>query len=560
MDAAWEQVGDVLEANRRIRLRAAREGSLASSGTARHLGPVMASSAERGARADGAGAAARHRERRSRSHSAFARSTVPRAALSAPLRRALAARATMSRGARLRDAARAGAACSSASTTARSAPRRRKSRRPTCRRSRRSPASSSPTAVPPALVGLAAPRIRGCQWLLLLVLLAARSSLLARRRHRRGARGRSRPRSASRVRVAACSEQQAAVADAVRAGRLVAGGRSTRCRHSPSFAIARPGRSPRPSRSRAPARTAPRRTRFKTALQGRSPAGRRQREPSGGRRCARRSTSPALADASLRRRSIRDMTVPRLHCSRHRPFPAASRRAQRRGVPRGDGLSGVRHPDVQAAARPSRRALPAEHRPDPAEHDHAARDQPALHRGLHGRASTTSSRASCCGASIPTDQRGSYFRQFWDPSERHRPRGARPRSSCARSCATSRRSTAGRCSRSSAITTIARSPASNEEEVVLVIRGELLKKYPTAVIYAQQAPLAARRRRRRSIHARSAMLETERARSERLRCATPLYEAKVDPDITFFGFDLTVEGGEGRHGPAGQHDDPAGSS
>ena len=26
---------------------------------------------------------------------------------------------------------------------------------------------------------------------------------------------------------------------------------------------------------------------------------------------------------------------------------------------------------------------------------------------------------------FPTDQRGSYFRQFWDPSEVHQPRGAR---------------------------------------------------------------------------------------------------------------------------------------
>ena len=34
-------------------------------------------------------------------------------------------------------------------------------------------------------------------------------------------------------------------------------------------------------------------------------------------------------------------------------------------------------------------------------------------------------------------------------------------------------------------------PGENEEELVLVIRGELLKKYPNAVIYAQRAEWAA---------------------------------------------------------------------
>ena len=88
-------------------------------------------------------------------------------------------------------------------------------------------------------------------------------------------------------------------------------------------------------------------------------------------------------------------------------------------------------------------------------------------------------------------------------------------------------------------------PGENEEEVVLVIRGELLKKYPTAVIYAQKArwqltdgQIDPKKERE---------LETEGPVVDRLR--TPLYEAKVDPDITFLGFDLTAEevkGGTGQ--------------
>ena len=104
-------------------------------------------------------------------------------------------------------------------------------------------------------------------------------------------------------------------------------------------------------------------------------------------------------------------------------------------------------------------------------------------------------------------------------------------------------------------------PGENEEEVVLVIRGELLKKYPNAVIYAQRAVLEGRRRRRdprrlrrtASTRPRSATSarsrEAEQEHPPRTVLKTPLYEAKVEPDITFFGFDLTVceaKGGTGK--------------
>ena len=54
----------------------------------------------------------------------------------------------------------------------------------------------------------------------------------------------------------------------------------------------------------------------------------------------------------------------------------------------------------------------------------------------------------------PTDQRGSYFRQFWDVSA-FLSATERPTSSGGRSCATSRRCTCGRSSPSSATTTTA---------------------------------------------------------------------------------------------------------
>ena len=87
----------------------------------------------------------------------------------------------------------------------------------------------------------------------------------------------------------------------------------------------------------------------------------------------------------------------------------------------------------------------------------------------------------------PTDQRGSYFRQFWDVAQRARHRdGSRP-GRFARA--------ALRHPRAAPLVKAVglgehdhrEKPGDNEEELVLAIRGELLKKYPTAVIYAHRA-------------------------------------------------------------------------
>jgi hypothetical protein len=108
----------------------------------------------------------------------------------------------------------------------------------------------------------------------------------------------------------------------------------------------------------------------------------------------------------------------------------------------------------------------------------------------------------------------------------------------------------------------------NEEELVLVIRGELLKRYPNAVIYAHRAcwqrkavttadhdpklpPCQRSGPIDNTVERRFvALTPAEEDSPPRGKVLTPLYEAKVDPDITFFGFDLTVEqakGGTGEH-------------
>ncbi|MBP6237494.1 MAG: hypothetical protein KA536_15200 [Saprospiraceae bacterium] len=102
-------------------------------------------------------------------------------------------------------------------------------------------------------------------------------------------------------------------------------------------------------------------------------------------------------------------------------------------------------------------------------------------------------------------------------------------------------------------------PGENEEEVVLVIRGELLKKYPTAVIYAHKAVWQDKNGNPVLNSSQTIDLTKERtlapiASGQEDKPPTsiiksPLFEAKVDPDIYFFGFDLTVckaKGGTGK--------------
>jgi hypothetical protein len=152
---------------------------------------------------------------------------------------------------------------------------------------------------------------------------------------------------------------------------------------------------------------------------------------------------------------------------------------------------------------------------------------------------------------FPTDQRGSCFRQFWDVSSflasapddealREKLRDIPPLDRWPRASKLGDHDARER-------------PGDNEEEVVLVIRGDLLKRYPNAVIYAQAA--AWQRKQDGSIDRTKertlvAIAPAEDANPPRTKLRTPLYEAKIDPDIYFFGFDLTVpvaQGGTGEN-------------
>jgi hypothetical protein len=163
----------------------------------------------------------------------------------------------------------------------------------------------------------------------------------------------------------------------------------------------------------------------------------------------------------------------------------------------------------------------------------------------------------------PTDQRGSYFRQFWDissflsdknisddelrenlydiPKLHLWPKDSQLGSHYNREV-----------------------NGKKEDEVVLVVRGELLKKYPTAVIYAHKADWAYKKdingnfildsNGKKQIDLANPRVfmgidPTIENNPPRTIIKTPLYEAKVEPDIYFFGFDITVckaKGGTGK--------------
>jgi hypothetical protein len=143
----------------------------------------------------------------------------------------------------------------------------------------------------------------------------------------------------------------------------------------------------------------------------------------------------------------------------------------------------------------------------------------------------------------PTDQRGSYFRQFWDVS------GYLDSAGLSAADVREKMYDIPKLHRWDPSSTLGdhdnRQPPGSppKQEVVLAIRGELLKRYPTAVIYAQRADW----QRTGGVIDKSLIRKlielgaAEENAPPRTKLKTPLYAAKVDPDITFFGFDLTVD-------------------
>lgn len=145
----------------------------------------------------------------------------------------------------------------------------------------------------------------------------------------------------------------------------------------------------------------------------------------------------------------------------------------------------------------------------------------------------------------PTDQRGSYFRQFWDVSSvlatgtgdpearKESLRDIPPLHLWSRTSklgAHDARELAG----------------TKKEEAVLVIRGELLRRYPNVVVYAHAADWARDAQNNADLskpRVLRPLADEDNPTRDALR--TPLYGAKLEPDINLLGFDLTLDEARG---------------
>lgn len=135
----------------------------------------------------------------------------------------------------------------------------------------------------------------------------------------------------------------------------------------------------------------------------------------------------------------------------------------------------------------------------------------------------------------PTDQRGSYFRQFWDVTGVVKPDTGTPPAQLSEQLKDiTPIHTWGRTSLLGGHNN--RDAQGDESQIVLVVRGDLLKRYPNSVVFAQKAII--------ENGVRSIDLELTTAEFSQ-QLMFPLYRAEIYPDIKFFGFDLTARQARG---------------
>lgn len=124
----------------------------------------------------------------------------------------------------------------------------------------------------------------------------------------------------------------------------------------------------------------------------------------------------------------------------------------------------------------------------------------------------------------PTDQRGSYFRVFWDRADALTatdPADVRPLHEWSGA--------------------LGGNGVSGSSPIVLVIRSELLRKFPNTVVYAQAAAFTTGGRRTLDLNASP---------------VHPAFHASLEPDVSLIGFELDEERARGRAPTATDPGDP----
>lgn len=140
---------------------------------------------------------------------------------------------------------------------------------------------------------------------------------------------------------------------------------------------------------------------------------------------------------------------------------------------------------------------------------------------------------------FPTDQRGSYLRQFWDVGDVVNRDADKPQAELEEELLDIEKLHEWKSN--SQLGAHAKRPLpaggnTDESNVVLVVRGDLLKKYPTVVIYAQKAKWTQEDGRDIRV-----LDDTDPAAT----IEHPIFKAEIEPDIRFLGFNLTKKKAKG---------------
>jgi hypothetical protein len=121
----------------------------------------------------------------------------------------------------------------------------------------------------------------------------------------------------------------------------------------------------------------------------------------------------------------------------------------------------------------------------------------------------------------PTDMRGTYFRQFWDSAGAMTAPG--DELDITRITEWTRPSALG--------THPVRQPPPGGAHLVLLVRGEVFRRYPNTVVYAVKAKVGAE-------------AEHDLSDEELL----PIFSGRLPPDVAFFGFELSTDQARGAPG------------
>ena len=153
----------------------------------------------------------------------------------------------------------------------------------------------------------------------------------------------------------------------------------------------------------------------------------------------------------------------------------------------------------------------------------------------------------------PTDKRGSYFRQFWDV------KGIiTNETGLTQEQLTEKYKDIVPLDKwfsTSALGNHNNRNLGGKKQVVLVVKGELFKKYPNTIVYAQKAHIFKDGHGTPDASREPVIIEVQTEEEMKAEIKFPIFKADVNPDIKFFGFDFTIPQARGADDPQNENDD-----